>query len=76
MISKADPKAQVMLSNTPMTLVNDMNAFMTGQTISYAELCQGLIMSKSIAKEIYDPAQSTKLSKFDALKEIALEAAP
>ena len=55
MISKADSRAQVMLRDSPMTLVNDMNAFMTGQTISYTELCLGLISSKSIAKDIYDP---------------------
>lgn len=39
MISKADPKARSVLKDSPICLVNDLNPFMSGQTISYLELC-------------------------------------
>lgn len=74
MISKADPKAKTVLRDSPICLVNDLNPFMSGQTISYMELCQGMIGSRIIAKDIYEPVASVqKQTSFDALKEIALE---
>jgi hypothetical protein len=49
---------------------------MSGQTLSYIQLCQGLISSKTILSSIFEPVQSQKPQNFDALKEIALEQAP
>lgn len=54
MLHKADAKGLNMLKEQPLTIVNDLNQFMSGQTISYLELCQGLISSKPIMKDIYD----------------------
>ena len=39
MISKADPKAKIVLRDSPICLINDLNSYMSGQTISYLELC-------------------------------------
>jgi hypothetical protein len=78
MLHKADSKAGAMLREQPLTTVNDLNQFMSGQTISYLELCQGLISSKHIQHDIYEAVGVTSSAQqnFDALKEIALEQAP
>lgn len=75
MLVKADPKARQILKDSSMCLINDLNPFMSGKTISYLELCQGMIASRTITKEIYE-FQSIKQPNLEALKEIALEQAP
>lgn len=75
MLTKMDPKAMQILKDSPLCIVNDFNNMMSGQTISYLELCQGMISSKVIMRDIYTPPVP-KVANFDALKEIALEPCP
>lgn len=75
MLVKADPKARQILKESSLCLISDLNPFMSGKTISYLELCQGMIASKTITKEIYE-THAVKQPNLEALKEIALEAAP
>ena len=76
MIDKMDPKARTVLNTTPLCLIQDLQQYMSGQTISYSELVQGMISSKTINRDIYESLVVTKAPSFDALKEIALEQAP
>jgi len=57
--------------------VNDLTPSLASTTISYLEFTQGMINSKTIMKEIYEPTFSPKVfASLDALKEIAQEQAP
>jgi len=77
LITKADPKAQALLKESPLCLVSDLSGYLSGHTISYLEFTQGMIASKTILKEIYETSLAPKVvNNFDALKEIALEQAP
>jgi hypothetical protein len=76
MIDKMDPKARTVLNTAPLCLIQDLQQYMSGQTISYSELVQGMISSKTINRDIYESLVVTKAPSFDALKEIALEQAP
>jgi hypothetical protein len=49
---------------------------MSGNTISYLEFSQGMVLSKTLLRDIYEPAQNPKsIQNFDQLKEIASEQA-
>jgi len=61
MIQYADPKAKKMLNSQPLCVINDMQQFSSGQTISYMQLCQGLISSKTIMQSIYEPTNSSQI---------------
>lgn len=55
MIDKMDPKAKTVLNNSPLCLIQDLQPYMSGQTISYSELVRGMIGSKTINRDIYEP---------------------
>jgi hypothetical protein len=49
---------------------------MSGNTISYLEFSQGMVLSKTLQRDIYEPAQNPKsIQNFEQLKEIASEQA-
>ena len=49
---------------------------MSGNTISYLEFSQGMVLSKTLLRDIYEPAQNPKsFQNFEQLKEIASEQA-
>ena len=53
-----------------------MIPFLSGNTISYLEFSQGMVLNKTLLREIYEPISSQRhLTHADQLKEIASEQA-
>lgn len=64
------------MNEEPLSVVSDFVNYLNGHSISYLEFSQGIVQNKTLLKEIYDPVvNSHALSNYDALKELASEAA-
>ena len=77
LIQKASQEAQDKLANEPLCVINDYVQYLSGFTISYLEFSQGMIASKTLLRDIYEPifTSSRSLQNFEQLKEIANEQA-
>ena len=77
LIQKASQEAQDKLANEPLCVINDSVQHLSGFTISYLEFSQGMIASKTLLRDIYEPifTSSRSLQNFEQLKEIANEQA-
>ena len=70
LISKTS--AEERLRDDPLVTAQDAVTFLTGHTISYLEFAQGMIRSKSLSGELYEPVFNKRIFQvFDQLKEIA-----
>jgi hypothetical protein len=76
LITKASPEAQEKLLNSPLTVVSDLTQSLSGFTISYLEFSQGMIMNKTLLRDIYEPVYNPRnYQNYEKLKEIASEQA-
>ena len=74
LITKASPEANNKLQREALVVVSDFVPFLSGNTISYLEFSQGMVMNKTLIRDIYEPISSQKyLAHADQLKEIANE---
>ena len=76
LITKASPEASEKLQREPLIVVSDLVPHLSGNTISYLEFSQGMILNKTLIRDIYDPISSHRgTHNADQLKEIASEQA-
>ena len=76
LITKASSDAYEKLQREPLVVVADLVPHLSGNTISYLEFSQGMILNKTLIREIYEPISSHRSTyNVDQLKEIASEQA-
>ena len=67
-------KAEDKLKDEPLVLSADVQTYLSGNTISYLEFTQGIMKSRSLLNDIYEPVFNKRIFQvYDQLKEIAAE---
>lgn len=67
-------RAEEKLKEEPLILMSDTQSYLGGNTISFIEFTQGLIKSRTLLNEIYEPVFNKRIFQvYDQLKEIAAE---
>ncbi len=70
----AKTKAESLLKDEPLILLTDAQNYLSGNTISFLEFTQGLMRSKTLINDIYEPVFNKRIFQvYDQLKEIASE---
>jgi hypothetical protein len=54
-------KAEEKLKNEPLILSSDAQSYLSGNTISFLEFTQGIIKSRSLLNEIYEPVFNKRI---------------
>lgn len=54
-------KAEEKLKNEPLILSSDAQSYLSGNTISFLEFTQGIIKSRSLLMEIYEPVFNKRI---------------
>lgn len=54
-------KAEEKLKNEPLILSSDAQNYLSGSTISFLEFTQGVIKSRSLLNEIYEPVFNKRI---------------
>jgi hypothetical protein len=54
-------KAEEKLKNEPLILSTDAQSYLSGNTISFLEFTQGIIKSRSLLNEIYEPVFNKRI---------------
>ena len=60
LVCKADQEAMDALKQEALVVVHDLIPYLSGQTISYLEFTQGMVSSKTLLSDIFEPVYNAR----------------